>query len=78
MSSSKVGIQLIVFGDKERKDLDGVLKDCKKAGYDYIETGFLFDTYSVRQLQKTCEKYKLEYAGVHDGFDNFRKRGKLI
>jgi len=81
MSSVKIGIQLIVFGDKERKDLDGVLKDCKKAGYDCIETGFLFDTYSVRQLQETCEKYKLEYAGVHGGFDNFRKEenvNKLI
>ncbi len=73
MSLAKVGIQLIVFGNKERKDLDGVLKDCRKAGYDCIEIGFLFDIYSPKQLQKACKKYKLEYAGVHGGFDNFRK-----
>ena len=46
MSLAKIGIQLIVFNKRERKDLDGVLRDCKKVGYDSIETVFLFDTCS--------------------------------
>lgn len=73
MPLAKIGIQLIVFRNRERKDLEGVLKDCKKAGYDCIETGFLFDTYPSRQLREACEKYKLEYIATHGGFDNFRK-----
>ena len=73
MSLTKVGIQLIVFANRERKDLEGVLKDCKKAGYDSIETVFLFDTYSPQQLQEACEKYDLEYIATHGGFDDFRK-----
>ena len=73
MSLVKVGIQLIVFGNRERKDLEGVLKDCKKAGYDCIETGLLFDRYSPGELQEACKKYELEYVATHGGFDNFRK-----
>ncbi len=73
MSSVKVGIQLIVFGGRERKDLDGVLKDCEEAGYDCIEIGFLFDTYSPRQLRETADKYELVYAATHGGFENFRE-----
>ena len=30
MSLVKAGVQLIVFGNRERKDLEGVFKDCKK------------------------------------------------
>ena len=73
MALAKVGVQLIVFGNRERKDLEGVFKDCKKAGYDCIETGFLFDRYSPGELQEVCEKYDLEYIATHGGFDDFRK-----
>ena len=73
----KVGIQLIVFGNRERKDLDGVFKDCKKAGYDYVEIRFLFDAYSPEQLREASEKYGLEYAAVHGGFENFRKEEEV-
>ena len=73
MSLGKVGITLIVFGNRERKDLEGVLKDCKKVGYEGIETAFLFDRYSPGELREACEKYKLEYIAIHGSFDNFRK-----
>ena len=81
MSEIKVGIQLIVFNNRERKDLEGVLKDCKEIGYECIETGLLFDTYSPRQLREACKKYKLKYAAIHGGFDDFcneRNVDKLI
>jgi len=74
MPLGKVGIQLIIFGEREKENFEGVLKDCKKAGYGSIETNFLFDTYSSEQLRETCEKYGLEYAAVHTGFDSFRKQ----
>ncbi len=74
MSEVKIGIQLIIFNNKERKDLDGVLKDCKERGYDCVETVLLFDTYSPRQLQETCKEHELEYAAIHGGFDNFREK----
>ncbi len=73
MDSAKVGIESIVFAGKEREDLDGVLKDCRTAGYECIETGFLFDRYSPEQLQEACERNKLEYTAIHGGFDDFRK-----
>ncbi len=74
MSLVKAGVQLIVFGNRERKDLEGVLKDCKKAGYDSVEIGFLFDAYSPAELQEACKKYELEYAATHGGFDSFAKQ----
>ncbi len=73
MSLVKAGVQLIVFGNRERRDLEGVLKDCKKAGYDSVEIGFLFDAYSPKQLQEACKKYELEYPATHGSFDNFGK-----
>lgn len=81
MSEAKVGIQLIIFENRERKDLDGVLEDCRERGYDCIETGILFDTYSPRQLREACKKHKLEYAAIHTVFDNLcdeRNVKKLI
>jgi len=81
MSEVKVGIQLIIFNNRERKDLDGVLKDCKETGYDCIETVLLFDTYSPRQLREACKEYKLEYLAIHAGFDDFcnkRNVDKLV
>lgn len=68
----KIGIELIVFANRERKDLDGVFKDCASAGYDCVETGLLFELYSPQQLKETCKKYNLEYAAAHGGFDSFR------
>ena len=73
MSLVKVGVQKIVFGNRERKDLDGVLKDCKRAGYESVEIGFLFDVYSPEQLREAADKYELEYPATHDSFDNFAK-----
>ncbi len=73
MSLVKAGVQLIVFGNRERRDLEGVLKDCKKAGYDSVEISFLFDAYSPAELQQACRKYELEYPATHGGFDNFGK-----
>ena len=29
-----VGIELIIFENREREDLEGVLKDCKETGYE--------------------------------------------
>lgn len=81
MSEVKVGIQLIIFNSKEKKDLDGVLEYCREKGYGCIETGLLFDTYSPRQLREACKEYKLEYAAIHAVFDNFcneRNVNKLI
>ena len=38
MPLTKIGIQLIVFGEREKENFEGVLKDCKKAGYGCVET----------------------------------------
>jgi len=65
---AKAGIELIVFENREREDLDGVLKDCASAGYDSVETGFLFELYTPEQLKEACEKYNLEYAAAHGGY----------
>ena len=66
------GIELIVFENRERTDLDGVLSDCKEAGYDSVETGVLFDIYSPERMKESLAKYSLQYAAPHGGFDNFR------
>lgn len=74
MALTKVGIQLLIFGKREKEDFEGVLRDCRKAGYSSIETNVLFDTYSCTQLRETSEKYGLEYAAIHAGFDIFREQ----
>ena len=73
----KVGIELIVFQGREREDLDGVLKDCAEAGYDSVETGFIFDKYRPQQIREVFEKYHLEYAAGHGGYDTIGNEAKL-
>lgn len=74
MALTEVGIQLIIFGKREKEDFEGVLRDCRKAGYSFIETNFLFNTHSCQQLRGVCEKYGLEYTAIHAGFDIFREQ----
>ncbi len=66
-----VGIELIVFENRERSDLDGVLRDCSEAGYDSVETGILFDIYPPEKMKETLRKYNLKYAAPHGGFGDF-------
>ena len=66
MALTKVGIQLIIFGKREKEDFEGVLRDCRKAGYRFIETNFFFNTYSCQQLRGVCEKYGLEYTAIFE------------
>ncbi|HET6382949.1 MAG TPA: sugar phosphate isomerase/epimerase [Armatimonadota bacterium] len=77
MAAPRVGIQLIVFGERTGKDLEGVMKDVKAAGYDGIEAGNLFRQRSETEAKALFEKTGLVLAGTHAGYAEFANEEKV-
>lgn len=72
----RVGIQLIVFGQKPREDLEGVMKAAKDAGYDGIETGNLARG-SDKDFPGLFKSHGLALTGVHAGYGEFEDMEKV-
>lgn len=72
---AKIGIQLIVFNNRERKDLDGVLRDCKEAEltFCYHNHSFEFEKFNgtkgIYLLGKEADpelvKFNINVGWVH-------------
>jgi len=73
----KIGVQLIVFGDRYNTDLDGVLADVAAAGYVGAETGLLNKTMETSFLQDTFAGNGLELTGIHGGFADMADQSAL-
>lgn len=75
---AKAGIQIIIYGPRNREDVAGVLRDVAAAGYAGAETGNLFrqegDEGKVRAL---FAETGLELCGCHAGFAEFQDAAKL-
>lgn len=69
MSTPRVGIQLIIYGQRNETDLDGVLGDCRAAGFTGIECGDYVHRYGLAAVTEMFSRYDLTFAGFHTGYD---------
>jgi sugar phosphate isomerase/epimerase len=67
MSRVRVGVQLIVFGERPGTDLTGVLTEVKSAGYDGFEGGVVESSEAQRRLSSDLQSIGLGYVGAHAG-----------
>jgi sugar phosphate isomerase/epimerase len=72
-----VGIQLIIYGSRPQTDLDGVLAECKAAGYAGIESGNLGPIYGAARLKEMFKQHGLIFTGVHTGYGEITDEAKL-
>ncbi|MCS7253777.1 MAG: sugar phosphate isomerase/epimerase [Armatimonadota bacterium] len=77
MPQVKVGIQLIIYGERVRSDLAGVLGEVKSAGFEGIETGNLFNISPQERVMELLKEHDLVVAGVHVGYNDVADEGKL-
>src|SRR5688572_3829482 len=74
----RAGIQVIIYGQRNRDDIGGVLKEVAEIGFAGAETGNLFrqegDEAKVRKLFRDTG---LALCGCHAGFAEFEDEGKL-
>src|SRR5438093_254256 len=77
MSSPRLGIQLIIFRDRPRQDLAGVLRDVARAGYDGVEAGNLFRGADPAAIQALFAETGLSLTGAHAGYGEFTDLAKV-
>jgi sugar phosphate isomerase/epimerase len=70
MSRPRIGIQLIIYGERTSDDLAGVLEEVKEAGYEGIESGNLFKTASPERIKELLTRTGLAVAGIHTGYED--------
>ncbi len=68
MVKPKIGLQLIVYGERPQKDLSGVLQEVAEAGYEGVETGAIFGPEQVPAIKDMLAETGLKYCGLHVGF----------
>ena len=75
---SQAGIQVIIYGQRNRDDIGGVLKEVAEIGFAGAETGNLFrqegDEGKVRRM---FEETGLALCGCHAGFGEFQEEELL-
>ncbi|MBI4553546.1 MAG: sugar phosphate isomerase/epimerase [Candidatus Latescibacteria bacterium] len=77
MSTPRVGIELIIYGQRQQTDLDGVLGECQAAGYVGVEGGNLSRFYEPAQIKELFARHGLLCAGVHVGYGDTADETKL-
>ena len=78
MQQPKIGLQLIIYGQRPEKDLARVAQEIAEANYDAMECGgVIVDTYSVEDVNEILAQTGLELAGVHDGYADFTRQARI-
>ncbi len=67
MSRPKVGVQLIIFGERPAADLEGVLEEVKAAGYEGFEGGAVGSSQEQKRVSSASQEAGLAYIGGHTG-----------
>lgn len=68
MAQPKIGLQLIVYGQRTHEDLLGVLREAAEAGYAGIEAGNLFASHGEGLVRDALTDTGLAVAGMHSGY----------
>lgn len=77
MPTPRVGIELIIYGQRQQTDLDGVLGECKATGYVGVEGGNLSHFYKPAKMKEMFARHGLICAGVHTGYGEIADEKKL-
>ncbi|HLK61525.1 MAG TPA: sugar phosphate isomerase/epimerase [Chthonomonadaceae bacterium] len=77
MAQPTASIQLIVFGQRIRDDIAGVLHDVAKAGFPAIEAGNLFASYGEEMARRLLAENHLQVSGAHFGYGEYATDEKL-
>ncbi len=77
MSNPTASVQLIVFGERNRDDIAGVLSDVTAAGFPAIEAGNMFANYGEAETRRLLETNGLWVSGAHFGYDEYADPAKL-
>jgi sugar phosphate isomerase/epimerase len=77
MSDARIGIQLIIFRERSRQDLAGVLRDVARAGYDGVETGNLFRNMAPKDVHALFDETGLQVTGAHAGYGEIKDMAKV-
>lgn len=78
MTERTVGIQIIIFGKRNKEDLGGVLDAVAKAGFQAVETGLLADQVKGSDFRKMLSDRGLKHVGVHFGGERLGEVQKVI
>src|SRR5579862_1221753 len=77
MAEPIAAIQLIVFGQRNRDDIAGVLRDVATAGFPAIEAGNMFETYGEVDTRRLLEENRLRVSGAHFGYGEYANPEKM-
>ncbi len=77
MSTPVIAVQLIVFGERNRSDFAGVLREVAAAGYAGFEAGNLFASQGEETTRRLLDETGLVPVGAHFGYGEFADTTKL-
>jgi len=77
MATPIASVQLIVFGERNRSDFAGVLREVAEAGYAAFEGGNLFESYGEDNTRRLLEETGLQVSGAHFGYGDYANPDRL-
>ena len=77
MATPIASVQLIVFGERNRSDFAGVLREVAEAGYAAFEGGNLFESYGEDNTRRLLEETGLQVSGAHFGYGDYANPERL-
>lgn len=77
MPKPTAAVQLIVFGERNKTDIAGVLKDVATAGFPAIEAGNLYETYGEQTIRDLLTANDLIVAGAHFGYGDYAEPARV-
>lgn len=77
MSDIKTAIQLIVFGERNRTDFQGVLEDVRASGFTAIEAGNLFASHGEDAVRRILAEKGITVCGAHFGYGDYADEERL-
>lgn len=77
MLQPKVGIQLIIYGQRTQTDLPGIVSECKTAGYAGVEGGSYVHQYGLTAVRELFARHEMTFTGIHTGYGDFTDEAKL-
>ena len=75
--SPPVGLQFIIYRNRVREDLPGVLGEAAAAGYAGVEAGNLFDIKPENEVKDLLAANGLVVCGLHSGYDDFTDEARV-
>jgi sugar phosphate isomerase/epimerase len=78
MAKRTVGVQAIIFGQRTKDDLAGVLDEVAAAGFQAVETGYWGGRIGGGEFKKMLDARGLVHVGAHYGGDQMGKLDPVI